>query len=92
VDVVFFKQEHLVAVDQLPPMTLMALVYHYILSSIIKLDGNRTRTAMQLKVPIRTFRNRLREMSVLDYPIPPPRPGYSGHIHKKYVGPDVSRT
>jgi len=52
--------------------TLFELLAAYFISVLEKNNGNRTHTAEELKIPIRTVRNRIWEMQALGYRVPEP--------------------
>jgi len=70
-----FDKELFEHIHKVPIMPLWALIYMYTLSALIRCKNNRTETAMQIKVPIRTFKYRLIEMQNLDYDIPKGKTG-----------------
>lgn len=60
------------ALRQLPTgISLQDLVAAFILLTLERHSGNRTRTCKELKVPIRTFRNKIRTIEALGYEVTP---------------------
>lgn len=55
--------------------TIFELVAAYFISVLHKNNGNRTHTSIELKIPIRTVRNRIWELIALGYEIPEPPTG-----------------
>lgn len=67
--------------DQVPVgITITELVYNYTLVVLTRLEGNRTQTARELRIAIRTLRTKLHEMRVLNYEVVPPKLGVPNNI------------
>ena len=47
------------------------IIYNFIWMVLEKNNFNRSKTSKELKIPIRTLRNKLHEMSVYGFEIPP---------------------
>lgn len=65
-----YNEEILNTIKSLPLISLWDLIYHYILLTLIRNNGNKSKTARELKVNYRTFQARIRELDFLGYPIP----------------------
>lgn len=53
-------------------ISLQDLISHFILVALERNQGNRTRTSSELRIPLRTFRHRLRNIESLGFELTPP--------------------
>lgn len=60
-------------------VTLDELNYNFIAVLLQKRDGNRSHTAKELKISLRTLRIRISEMIYFKYPVTPARRGVPHH-------------
>jgi len=57
-----------------PGSSLQDILAAFILTVLERHHGNRTRTSRELKIPLRTFRHRLRQIESLGYDVIPYQP------------------
>lgn len=62
------------------PITFEEFMAMLITSVLEMRDGNRTQTARELRIPLRTFRNKLKVIESLGYDVMPPKLGTPKNI------------
>jgi len=60
-----------------PDTSLMDVISAYIVTILKRNKGNRTHTCKELKIPIRTLRNRICQIESLGYSVPEPVVSYT---------------
>lgn len=63
-------QQHIKITDT----SLQDLIAAIIVAVLEMRDGNRTHSAQELNIPMRTFRNKLKVIESLGYTVPKPQP------------------
>jgi hypothetical protein len=59
--------------DQMPVVPWLYALYAYLVSILRRNNGNRTKTSIQIRMPLRSLRFKLGSMEVLGFEVP-------GHI------------
>lgn len=75
--------------------TVLELVSAFLLMVLERNDGNRTETSKELKIPLRTLRNRIWQLESLGYDVPEPRAtkgGFEAFKKAKTNRPFVKKT
>lgn len=66
-----------------PNTSLLDVISAYIITVLKRNNGNRTHTSMELKIPIRTLRNRICQIESLGYSVPEPAISYTTYCMLK---------
>jgi len=61
------------ALTQVTGVTLDEFIATIIIATLTRNNGNRTYTALELKIPIRSLRYKMRVIESLGYAVPPPK-------------------
>jgi len=66
-----------------PSTTVLEVLSAFLLAVLRRNNGNRTKTATELRIPLRTFRHRIWHLEALGYEVPEPRSGAGSYA--RYV-------
>ena len=59
----------------LPIIPIYLVNYAYLVATLQKNGGNKSKTAREIKVSVRTIRNKIKELEYYGFEIPPPKIG-----------------